>query len=231
MGNRFASAKNSIAICDRCGFQYKLKELKKLIIKTKQVNIMVCPECWEPDQPQLQLGMYPVYDPQAVRDPRKDTSYVTSGNSGLQLSPSDVGTPEGGSRIIEWGWAPVGGARANDDGLTPNVLEMAISVGDVSVALNTVPLCAVNTALMPNALLLAGINTQPQKTLFKDTLVNGRPLGDITNNGTVGSDDALAYTRFNNGTLTSQAQISYITGTLNPYMQANQTTYAAYLNC
>jgi hypothetical protein len=134
MGNRFASAKNSIAICDRCGFQYKLKELKELIIKTKKVNILVCPECWEPDQPQLQLGMYPIYDPQAVRNPRKDTSYITSGNSGLLLSPTDVGTPEGGSRIIEWGWAPVGGARANDDGLTPNVLEPIISLGTVTVA-------------------------------------------------------------------------------------------------
>jgi len=35
MGNRFSSAKNSIAECDRCGFRYKLKELKKLTIKTK----------------------------------------------------------------------------------------------------------------------------------------------------------------------------------------------------
>lgn len=134
MGNRFASAKNSIAICDRCGFQYKLKELKELIIKTKKINILVCPECWEPDHPQLQLGMYPVYDPQAVRNPRKDTSYLTSGNSGLLLSPADVGTPEGGSRIIEWGWAPVGGARANDDDLTPNSLYPTISLGTVTVA-------------------------------------------------------------------------------------------------
>jgi len=134
MSNRFASAKNSIAECDRCGFRYKLTQLKKLIIKTKQVNIMVCPECWEPDQPQLQLGMYPVTDPQAVRNPRPDTSYKVSGNSGLLLSPSDVGTPEGGSRIIQWGWAPVGGARSNDAGLTPNFLAMTISLGTVTVS-------------------------------------------------------------------------------------------------
>lgn len=229
MGNRFASAKNSIAICDRCGFQYKLKELKKLIIKTKQVNIMVCPECWEPDQPQLQLGMYPVYDPQAVRDPRKDTSYITSGNSGLQLSPSDVGTPEGGSRIIQWGWAPVGGSRANDDGLTPNVLEMAISVGDVSVTLNAITSFSVNTTLIPSALLQAAVSVQPQKALFRDTLISGRPLGDINNNGTVTSQDASLYLQWNNGTLTNPTLISYITGTLNPYMIANPGAYAAYL--
>ena len=35
---------------------------------------MVCPSCWEPDQPQNQLGMYPVDDPQALRNPRTDNS-------------------------------------------------------------------------------------------------------------------------------------------------------------
>jgi hypothetical protein len=139
MANRFASGKNAIAICDRCGFQYKLKELKELIVKTKKINILVCFECWEPDQPQLQLGMYPVDDPQALRNPRNDVSYVTSGNSGLQIDPTGTGplangTPEGGSRIFEWGWNPVGGSRANDDGLTPNVLALGISIGTVTVA-------------------------------------------------------------------------------------------------
>jgi hypothetical protein len=133
MPNQFSSGKFAIAECDRCGFRYKLKQLKQLVIKTKNVNILVCPSCWEPDQPQLSLGLYPVNDPQAVRNPRPDVSYRTSGTSGLQLSPSDVGTPEGGSRIIQWGWAPVGGARANDDGLTPNYLAMTLSLGSVTV--------------------------------------------------------------------------------------------------
>ena len=72
MPSKYSSGKHSIAECDRCGFRYKLKELRKLTIKTKQVSIKVCQNCWEPDQPQLQLGMYPVNDPQAVREPRKD---------------------------------------------------------------------------------------------------------------------------------------------------------------
>lgn len=122
MGNRFASGKNSIAECDRCGFRYKLTELKKLIIKTKQINIKVCPQCWEPDQPQLQLGMYPVYDPQAVREPRPDNSYYEEGNNGA-----------GGSRMIQWGWNPVGGSRSFDAELTPNVLAPKAEVGTVTV--------------------------------------------------------------------------------------------------
>ena len=69
MGNRFASGKNAISECDRCGQRFKLKVLKTEIIKTKNYNLLVCPECWDPDHPQLQLGMYPVDDPQALRNP------------------------------------------------------------------------------------------------------------------------------------------------------------------
>ena len=57
MASKYSSGKHSIAECDRCGQRFKLVQLKKLVIKTKQVSIKVCPECWEPDQPQLQLGM------------------------------------------------------------------------------------------------------------------------------------------------------------------------------
>jgi hypothetical protein len=126
MGNKFSSGKHSIAECDRCGFRYKLKELQKLVIKGEIVNIKVCPECWEPDQPQLMLGEFPVEDPQAVREPRPDISYVTSG--------VDVdGDVSGGSRIIEWGWYPVGGSRGFDEELTPNALALGIALGTVTV--------------------------------------------------------------------------------------------------
>jgi len=124
MPSQFSSGKHAIAECDRCGFRYKLKELKSLVIKTKNVNILVCPTCWEPDQPQLQLGMWPVVDPQAVRNPRPDTSYYVSGVGG-----------DGGSRIIQWGWNPVGGASGSDAGLTPNNLVAQGGVGVVTVVI------------------------------------------------------------------------------------------------
>lgn len=141
-GPKFASGKKAIAECDRCGFQYKLKELKKLVIKTKNINLLVCPTCWEPDQPQLQLGMYPVYDPQALENPRRDNSYLQAGLTGIQTetltAPNDdedaFGLPSGGSRIFQWGWNPVGGASANDAGLTPNNLVLSITLGIVTVA-------------------------------------------------------------------------------------------------
>jgi hypothetical protein len=127
MPNRFASGKWAIAQCDRCNFRFKLKELRSLVIKTKNVNILVCQECWEPDQPQLQLGMYPVDDPQALRNPRPDSpTYITSG---VNVN----GNVSGGSRIIQWGWAPVGGARSFDTDLTPNNLFLGIELGSVTV--------------------------------------------------------------------------------------------------
>jgi len=78
MPNKFALGTYAIAQCDRCYKRVRLKELRPLIIKTKQVNIKVCRECWDPDHPQLRLGMFPVNDPQAVRDPRPDISYPQS---------------------------------------------------------------------------------------------------------------------------------------------------------
>ena len=139
MPSKFSSGKYSIAECDRCGQRYKLKELKKQVLKTKMYNIKVCPTCWDPDQPQLQLGMYPVNDPQAVRDPRPDVSYVQSGTSGLQIDinggtgTDGFGEPEMGSRIFQWGWNPVGGARLFDTALTENDLIGSTQLGTVTV--------------------------------------------------------------------------------------------------
>lgn len=113
MANRFTEGKRAIAECDRCGFRFKLKDLKNLVIKTRQVSIKVCSTCWEEDHPQLQLGMHPISDPQAVRDPR----------------PDFAGYPE--SRDIQWGWNPVGGGNGFVG--TPNTLQSNTALGTVTV--------------------------------------------------------------------------------------------------
>ena len=122
MSSKYARGKISISQCDRCGMEYLLKKLRPLTIKTKITNILVCPSCFEVDQPQLSLGMYPISDPQALRNPRIDTSYEVSG---LDIN----GYGAGGSRIFQWGWAPVGGASLFDEVLTPNAL---IAVGQIN---------------------------------------------------------------------------------------------------
>ena len=124
MSNMFSSGKFAIAQCDRCGFRFKLSALRKQTIKTKKYDLKVCPECWEPDHPQLQLGMYPVEDPQAVREPRPDTTYYSAGIGA-------DGYATGGSRQIQWGWNPVG--MHYDFNETPNDLVATGSVGSVTV--------------------------------------------------------------------------------------------------
>ena len=140
MPNKFASGKYAIAQCDRCDQRYKLKDLRTQTVKTKPFKIKVCKSCWDPDHPQLQLGMYPVNDPQAVREPRPDLSYYQAGTTGLQELLTDsnsvqgIGYPTDGSRIIQWGWNPVG--MGNDGGLTPNTLLAGGYVGTVTVTIS-----------------------------------------------------------------------------------------------
>jgi hypothetical protein len=126
MANRFAAGRRAIAICDRCSQQFKLKQLRTEIVKQRKYELLVCSECWDPDQPQLMLGTFPVDDPQALRNPRRDTTYFVSG---LTVD----GSLGGGSRDIQWGWSPVGGSRLFDDALTPNNLVAAGFVGTVTV--------------------------------------------------------------------------------------------------
>ena len=141
MPNQFASGKHSIAECDRCGQRYKLKELKTQTVKTKPFKIKVCQSCWDPDQPQLQLGMYPVNDPQAVRDPRPDVSYQQSGTNGLQIDINGgtgvdgFGEPDMGSRVFQWNWNPVGGSRGFDNPLTPDDLKGYGQLGSVTISI------------------------------------------------------------------------------------------------
>jgi hypothetical protein len=129
MSNRFAAGHKAIAMCDRCGQQFKLKQLKTEVIKQRRYELLVCPECWDPDQPQLMLGTFPVDDPQALRNPRRDTTYVTSGLN-------DDGNLSGGSRDIQWGWNPVGGARSFDTLLTPNTLALTVLIGTVTISVS-----------------------------------------------------------------------------------------------
>ena len=122
MANRFANGRKAFGFCDVCGFRFDLKRLKNLVVKTKQTEIKACPQCWTPDQPQLQLGMYPIADPQAIRNPRPDT------NTWYQSGVNTLGNVSEGMLIIQWGWNPVGGSSYFDAPLTPNTL---VGVGEI----------------------------------------------------------------------------------------------------
>jgi hypothetical protein len=79
----FAAEKLAIGLCDRCGYQAELKTMKYLTIRAKKTNLRVCEECWEADHPQNRQGMFPIYDPQALQNPRPDSALaVMRGLSG-----------------------------------------------------------------------------------------------------------------------------------------------------
>lgn len=111
MSSNFAAGKSALGLCDVCGFHYKLSQLRALVVKTKVTATLACPECWSPDHPQLQLGMYTFTDPQALRNPRPDQ------------------TAE--SREIQWGWDPVG--YTDPLGQIQSATESIISLGTVTV--------------------------------------------------------------------------------------------------
>lgn len=74
MAARFASGKNALGLCDICGFNQKLVELRTVFQKGKDTHLKACKTCWDADHPQLRLGEYIVEDPQALRDPRPDSA-------------------------------------------------------------------------------------------------------------------------------------------------------------
>ena len=60
----YASGKFALAICDRCGFRYRLHQLKK-----EWNGLKTCPSCYDPKHPQLEPPTY-ITDPEALYDPR-----------------------------------------------------------------------------------------------------------------------------------------------------------------
>ena len=75
----FATGKYAVAICDRCGQQYKFLQLRK-----EWNGLQVCPECFESKHPQLDPS-YHAADAQALpfaRPAREEPVIVFAGASG-----------------------------------------------------------------------------------------------------------------------------------------------------
>lgn len=73
MGN-YAAGKYAIGLCDVCGFQYDLNELRPTYVRGRMTGIYSCFTCYDPDHPQNFVGMQKILDPQALKTPRPDPS-------------------------------------------------------------------------------------------------------------------------------------------------------------
>lgn len=103
---KFASGKEALAICDRCGQRYDYNELREEVHNGKKTGFWTCPTCFEPDHPQNFVRLLKVDENPALKRPRPD---ITLENS----------------REL-WGWNPVGHAS----------MEMMAEIGTVRVTTN-----------------------------------------------------------------------------------------------
>lgn len=85
----YAVGKQAFGFCDRCGFRYPLKDLKPEVVNLAVINTLVCPECWDPDQPQNHLGHLRIQESEALRNPRPPLGLVES----QQFINSQSGSP------------------------------------------------------------------------------------------------------------------------------------------
>jgi len=69
----YAVGKKALGLCDRCGFTYKLNELKYEVQDQKRTGSRVCTYCFDPDHPQLRIGDIDSSDNQALFNPRPDS--------------------------------------------------------------------------------------------------------------------------------------------------------------
>jgi hypothetical protein len=84
---KYASGRNAIGICDNCGFQYALSDLRK-----NSYGMLICPTDWDggfdlANHPQLNPAP-PARDAEALRDPRPDVVLASSGDAGWEPNDS-----------------------------------------------------------------------------------------------------------------------------------------------
>jgi len=91
----YAVGKISPGICDRCGFRWLLSQLKTETVNRRQMGNLVCPDCWDADHPQNEIGRVRVSDPHPLKDPRPDRN-------------TDRGL---------FGWNPVGNPSTQAEGM------------------------------------------------------------------------------------------------------------------
>ena len=75
----WAAGEQARGQCDRCGrTDVLLKELDRQFINRKDSGLKVCDECLDIDHEQWDVGKFPIWDPQALKDARPDGSELGS---------------------------------------------------------------------------------------------------------------------------------------------------------
>ena len=72
-GGGYAVGRNAKGACDRCGFVYRRNSLQELVINGALSGLLVCSECYEPDQSQRRVNEIRLREPAIRRNIRPDT--------------------------------------------------------------------------------------------------------------------------------------------------------------
>jgi hypothetical protein len=97
--SNYASGKHAFGFCDRTGFRYKLKDLVPQIEAGRPNGMLVGRDVVDKDNPQLQLGLINMSDPQALRNPRPDGGFFQSRELSA-WNPVGGGNTAMGSRTV-----------------------------------------------------------------------------------------------------------------------------------
>lgn len=96
----------ALGLCDRCGFSFKLNQLRAEIFDRRPNGLLVCDACYDKDNPQLWLGEVRIDDPQSLRNPRPDVG--VPGSTGL------------------FGWMPIGSPLLSVQGQVGNLTVLVV---------------------------------------------------------------------------------------------------------
>ena len=92
----YALGKFALGLCDRCGFEYKLNELRE-----EWNNLKTCPDCFEPKAPQLDptpeiTDSEALYKPRPNNDTEVGEGFVVVTSSSIfnsdSMNPSTLGS-------------------------------------------------------------------------------------------------------------------------------------------
>lgn len=70
----WAAGKWALAICQICGFSCKYTDLKTYVFNQRPNGLLVCPDCYDQDNLQLQIGKYHTAEAVALKNPRPDSA-------------------------------------------------------------------------------------------------------------------------------------------------------------
>ena len=88
----YAQGKPALGVCDRCGWAYRYLQLRM-----EWTGFKVCPECYEPKNPQLNPPRLPT-DPESLHQPRPEVPLPQS-QLGVVITTSPTFTPSAGINV------------------------------------------------------------------------------------------------------------------------------------